>query len=348
MPRDCPTLFKRKNSKWWWFSWYTETGRIQGSAREFNLTTSEYTKSQALEILLQKLELITPETSETPQKSLIFFKRDLRYRLTREGKRTGTVKLYMDSLDRLIEICGEDCSYENIKRSDVSRLQDYLFKKGNSPAYINLHCRHLRAAFERLYDDEFIERNPFRKFKKLSDYSEKPKYLTDDEIKRFLEVVNSEKKEEYRRLIYIYLFTGRRRSEVLEIDREDVDIKNGLVKFVNNKDSHHRKQTLAIPSVIKEDFAWFLKKYRSNKPFKIVKPNSMTRIVKRFMIKARLPNHYHLHNLRHTFVSKALEEGENIWDIKEYLGHSTVKVTEVYAHGKDIKKEINIGVKKYT
>jgi len=342
MPREKPTLFKRPNSKYWWFSWYEEKGRLQGST---HLTISDYTKDQALEILIKKLSLIIPETSETPQKSLISLKHDLRHRLEREGKRNGTVKLYMDSLDRLIEIYGENYSYEDIKRSDVSKLQDYLFSKGNSPAYINLHCRHLRAAFERLYDDELIERNPFRKFRKLSEYSEKQKHLTDDEIKRFLEIVNSEKKEEYRRIVYIYLFTGRRRSEVLNIEREDVDIKNGLVKFVNNKDSQHKKQTLTIPSVIKEDFAWFLKRYHSNKPFKIVKPNSMTRIVKRYIIKAGLPEHYHLHTLRHTFVSKALSDGENVWKIKEWLGHSTVKVTETYAHDKP-KGAIEINIKR--
>lgn len=344
MPRDKPTLFKRLNSKYWWFSWYEEKGRIQGST---HLTISDYTKSQALEILVQKLHLITPEIQETPPKSLISLKHDLRHRLEREGKRNGTIKLYMDSLDRLIEMCGEDCSYEDIKRSDVSKLQDHLFGKGNSPAYINLHCRHLRATFERLYDDELIERNPFRKFKRLSEYSEKPKHLTDDEIKRFLKVVTCEKKEEYRRLVYIYLFTGRRRSEVLEIDREDVDIKNGLFKVINNKDSHHKKQTLTIPSAIKEDFIWFLKMYHSNKPFKIVKPNSMTRIVKRYIIKAGLPDHYHLHTLRHTFVSKALSDGENIWKIKEWMGHSTVKVTEIYAHDKP-KGAIEIDIKRPT
>ncbi|MFC1552773.1 tyrosine-type recombinase/integrase [Candidatus Latescibacterota bacterium] len=49
---------------------------------------------------------------------------------------------------------------------------------------------------------------------------------------------------------------------------------------------------------------------------------------------AGLSEDYHLHTFRHTFVSKVLRDGENILKLKEWLGHSSVKVTEVYVHDK--------------
>lgn len=180
--KNNPTLFKRLNSKYWWYSWYTETGRVQRSARNLNLTTSDYTKSQAFEILLQKLSLIMPETSETPQKSLIFLKHDLRHRLAREGLRNSTIKLYIYAIEKLINLLSEDYLYSDVRRGNVSELQDRLFYQNKSPNSINTICKYLHAAFERLYDDEKIERNPFRKFKRLKDFRNKQKYLNEEEL----------------------------------------------------------------------------------------------------------------------------------------------------------------------
>lgn len=159
-----------------------------------------------------------------------------------------------------------------------------------------------------------------------------------------MEVLRDEK-EEYRRLIYIYIFTGRRRCEILDIERKDIDLENNCFRIVNNKDSNLRKQKLPIPSEIREDFEFFIKRNRSNKPFGILKPRSVTLMVKRIMNKAGLPKSIHLHSLRHTFVSLALKNGVSLWEIKKWLGHSSIVTTEIYAHG-EIERAIDIGIKK--
>jgi len=342
--KNKPSLFKRKNSRFWWFSWYTDEGRIQGSCRKLNLTVSDYTKSQALEILVQKLSINAPETSEVPQKSLISLKVDLRHRLIREGVRNNTIELYMYSLSKLIELLGEDYLYSDVKRADVNQLQDYLFYQNRSPNSINTYCAYLHATFERLYDDELIERNPFRKFKRLKDSRNKQKYLNEEELSRFMEVLKGEK-EAYRRLIYIYIFTGRRRGEILDIERKDIDLKNNCFKVINNKGSDLKKQKLPIPSEIREDFEWFMKRNQSKKPFGILKPQSVSLMVKRYMNKAKLPESLHLHSLRHSFVSQASKNGVSLWEIKLWLGHSSVVTTEIYAHG-EVEKTIDIGIRK--
>jgi site-specific recombinase XerD len=60
--------------------------------------------------------------------------------------------------------------------------------------------------------------------------------------------------------------------------------------------------------------------------------NAIVRRVKRWIRKAGLPEELHTHSLRHTAASWLVQSGTSIYAVQQILGHSTIRMTEVYSH----------------
>ena len=52
----------------------------------------------------------------------------------------------------------------------------------------------------------------------------------------------------------------------------------------------------------------------------------------RLLKRAKLPNHFTPHSLRHTFASYMAMSGASLREIAELLGHSTIHMTMLYTH----------------
>jgi len=58
---------------------------------------------------------------------------------------------------------------------------------------------------------------------------------------------------------------------------------------------------------------------------------------------AGIPEHFRIHDLRHTFASWGVSNGVDLYHVQALLGHSTPKMTQRYAHlaEEGIKASVN-------
>ena len=336
----------RKN----WYMWYYQGDRRVKEATKYSRAL--YTRDQVLRFI--NVDVNKEREKIIPGYLTVGILRDqMLDRIEQEGKRKGTVSNYRNALDHLVAEFGSDFPVRDVSRSAVWRIQKYLIDKGDRPATANKIIRHLRGVFSRLVDDDILEKNPFRKFKALAEPNDKKRYIDIDDLKRLLAIARSSGNEGGWRLLNIAAFTGCRRREILEIKRDEIDIENRRVRVMNIKHSEYRKRWLPFPEPVvfenpdyrpgddsekemtidlAEHFCWFLEKSRALLPLNICHPDTFGDWTKRWILQAGLSPDLHLHSLRHSFVTLAIQAGTPIREIQKFVDHSDLSVTEEYAH----------------
>ena len=196
----------------------------------------------------------------------------------------------------------------------------------------------------------YVDYNPARDAERPRGNGEseesKIRVLTPAEINSFLE---AEKDMKYRTLFMLALFSGARQGELLGLKWSDVDWENNQIhiqRTFNNQrwystktDASNRKIDLG-PAMMKELKEWKLACPPNDLdlifPNEAGQPINHNNLVKRYFepaLKKVGIEKIRFHDLRHTYASLLIEQGENIKYIQVQLGHSSPTVTlNVYAH----------------
>ena len=145
-------------------------------------------------------------------------------------------------------------------------------------------------------------------------------------------------------MIALMLTNGLRTCEVERINIEDFDKEGGqTVLYVRRKGRTNKRERVAIPAVIDE----LLEDYISCRDFELSDPlflnhahNSSNSRLSKPTISATIKRRLRAigidnpkitaHSLRHTCGSLMVEEGLDVEDIKDMLGHTDTNVTRIY------------------
>ena len=132
--------------------------------------------------------------------------------------------------------------------------------------------------------------------------------------------------------IRLLLLTGCRRNEIVRLKWDDVDCVAGEIRLTDGKTGWRSVQlTPAVEHVLAsvpriEDNPWVITGRNRGDRLK-----GLDRIWQRLRRKAGLDD-VRIHDLRHSYASRALALGEGLSMIAELLGHRRVTTTARYAH----------------
>lgn len=154
---------------------------------------------------------------------------------------------------------------------------------------------------------------------------------------RFTAALADEETPKYlRQLATLAMHTGLRRGELFKLRWKDASVKRAelIVRAATSKTSKARHVPLNVAAVtvleeldqVRHISGFVFVNPETNAPFTTIK-RSWASLVKR----ARLSD-FTFHDLRHDFASRLVQAGVNLYEVKDLLGHSTIKLTERYAH----------------
>ena len=323
------TLFKRRHrdGTWVWYVLY----QLNGKSRMKTTGTSD--KRLALEVL-RKIEVdllrarkgLGPSEEVAPILLSEFIEVYLEER-KKVGKAPRTLSTDAYALGRLLDYTG-DCALKSVTPAVVLRYRDFKLESVK-PASASVELRSLRAAFSWAVEKpgvKYLYSNPFSQ-KGLIPKAEGrtvPLILTPDEKARFFSAIDD---PEHKRLFQFILLTGCRRSEVANLQWSDIDLEQKRVTFRKTKTKKDRTLPVNL-----ELMQIILALDRSQpKPFRYG-PDWISHLFKRYLRQAQIEKDLHLHCLRHTAASDLVRKGVHLTKIQKFLGHSSVKVTELYTH----------------
>ena len=205
-----------------------------------------------------------------------------------------------------------------------------------SPSTVNRYLAALSHAFTvAMKEWQWLDDNPMRKVRKLTEPRGRVRFLTDDERKNLLEACKEHKNPALYTIVVLALSTGARQGEILNLRWKDVDLDRGVIVLEETKNGERR----AIPlqghalDLVKE----MQKDRRTDTDLLFPsskdpqRPLNIQNIWKSALNTAGITD-FRFHDLRHSAASYLAMGGASLAEIADVLGHKTLQMVKRYAH----------------
>ena len=259
----------------------------------------------------------------------------------------NTLKAYQANLEAFEVFITEQGSLETIEEVSYGEIRAWivsLIQFGNSPRTVNRKLSALRSYYKFLLRIGSIPVSPLKEHKALKTDTKVALPFSQEEIQRLLAADFFP--EEYtgvlqRTVIQLLYYTGIRRSELIELKVQDVDLSEGLMKVLGKR---NKERLLPLLPEIKTQLTQLLEQQKQhqisresehffvNSRGKKLSEAFVYETVKTYLSKVSTKTKRSPHVLRHSFATHLLDQGADLNAIKDLLGHSSIAATQHYTH----------------
>lgn len=277
-----------------------------------------------------------PEQLPTLEQALVTFLRSL------EGKNrsAATIRAYSTDLRQFIRWIRDNnviaASPGQVEKADVTEYLAHLSDEDLLGVSRARKLAAIREYFRFLQDHGYIEHSPVVGIDTPKKERNGRTYLRPDEYTRMLSLAGASPRDYA--ILQIFLQTGVRVSELCNLRLPDVDLEGRILRVRQGKGMADReielekkgiqalRNWLAIRPETADDHLFL------NCDQEPLGERGVRKIVTKYMREAGITKKASCHSLRHTFATYKAEMGVSPFQLKEWLGHSSLNTTQIYVH----------------
>jgi len=237
----------------------------------------------------------------------------------------------------------EGLNLAKVSHVDIRKFLIMLGKDKCKPKSLARKISTIRSFYKYLTRFGFMEKNPAVLLSSFKYKRRLPEILEIEELERLVESPDTKTLSGLRdRAILETLYsTGIRVSELVNLNVENIDFINGMVKVMGKR---RKERICPIGEKALDALQTYLSKRRKQNNKKgqhILIQNSrggrltqrsVGRILKKYIKEISLNRNISPHTLRHSFATHLLNRGADLRSIQELLGHVSLSTTQIYTH----------------
>jgi integrase/recombinase XerC/integrase/recombinase XerD len=274
-----------------------------------------------------------------------------------EGKSLKTISWYSANLKHFLSYLNLRHLPDSIEAVDIKLLRQYVLylskrnryddhpytpvgKELLSVATVHGHVRTLRAFFGWLVAEGLVETNVAKDLRPPKLVRKVVSTLSDQEIRSILNTLNPVNPCNARNqtIFMLLLDTGLRIGELVSLKMDDVNMNEGLLKVMGKG---KKERIVPIGSNAQRALQRYLFRYRPKPAYPEInnvflsnngRPMSDNSVKLMFarLAKRSGVHRLHAHLCRHTFATRFLINGGDVFTLQQILGHSTLEMVRHY------------------
>lgn len=249
------------------------------------------------------------------------------------GANKARLPMYLGLKKHLKKFYGEHLRFSDIDKKFCEDFRDYIAKRMQMNSVKNLFAG-FKAVLNKALKDEIISKSPCKDII-IKAPQAKREFLTDEEIKRIVE--NKTIYYDVKNAFLFSCFTGLRQGDIRALTYNEV--RDGYLYFRQRKTGDIDRMLLT-PDAMK--IVEFQKKLHPKYKFVFQLPVSkdkVSRKLKKIIDSSGITKKITMHNGRHTFATRCITKGVDIYTVQKLLGHREIQATMIYAKLIDTKRD---------
>ncbi len=227
------------------------------------------------------------------------------------------------------------CHVNQITQDDVHEYLAALSKQGRSGVTRARKLASIREFFRFLAENTMLTESPAEKVAIPKKEKKSRVYLRPDEYMRMLSCAGGNPRDFA--ILQLFLQTGIRVAELANLRLADLDLPARTLTVEGKEQKTRvidleRKGVQALTTYLKARPQVLDDRLFLNYAGVGISDRGVKKIVEKYRQAAGITKQIGCHSLRHTFGTYKAQKGVSAFQIKEWLGHSSVATTQIYVH----------------